>query len=310
MYVSGIASGFDGVLGKAFSGQLRNVGNVFTPRRVVRFALDMVGVGPDDRIFDPACGTGGFLVWAWRKLIENLNADADLSEAERRAAAQMFADNLYACDERQEAVDLAKANLMLHGVQPSRSFRSSVRRHDGLYPGVLRTGIDDGRFDGAQEGQFTIVACNPPFGRGGNAVTDHRILRLFETARGASAMPLEYLFIERAIRLLTAAGRLAIVVPEGFLSASRGGAGEARDYLLEHVHVVAIAQIPRDVWRATNSRHETNASVLIGIRKRVRYEQQTPVLLATATTVDPIDPLATDDLEAIRAAVRVGLQAP
>jgi type I restriction enzyme M protein len=284
------------------------VGNFFTPRRVVRFIVDAIGVSPSDSLIDPACGTGGFPVWAWRRVIEHLNADPSLTEAARQAQAQGFADRLYACDELQEAVDLAKANLALHGVRPSAGYRDHIRRHDGLYSGVLRRGVDDGRFDGAAEGSFTAVACNPPFGAGERAVRDGRILGLFELGRGRASARIEYLFLERAIRLLAPTGRLGIIMPEGLLSAIGDDAVHARDFLLTHVRVVAVVQIPRSVWRTTDSTVETNASVILGVRKRRAFDQETPILMTSAADVDAVDPLASDDLQAILPAVSQSFQ--
>lgn len=305
MNISGLAGGYDAVLARTFSGALRNAGNVFTPRRIVRFMVDAVALGPDDRMIDPACGTGGFLVWAWRRVIELLNADATLTEAQRRSAAQAFADRVFACDEREEAINLAKVNLALHGIRPSAGYRQHFRRHDGLYPGVLRSGVDDGRFDGAVEAGFTVIAMNPPFGKIDFAQHDEHILNLFELGRGR-ATPIEYLFLERAVRLLEPGGRLAMIVPEGVLSGTKDLARDVRDYLIRVARLIAVVTIPRDVWRTSNSRFETNASIVFAAKKTRPFEPETPTLLAAVEEVNVADPRGDDDLQTLLLDIRAG----
>ena len=129
--------------------------------------------------------------------------------------------------------------------------------------------------------------------------------RQANSGRGGTT-PIEYLFLERAIRLLAPGGRLAIIMPEGLMSRTGEHVQAVRDYLLRDTRLVGVVTIPRPVWRTSNSRFETNASIVLAQKKRRRFTQTAPAMLVTVEYVNVADPRGEDDLETLLPDVRAG----
>lgn len=156
-------------------------GQFLTPRHVCTALVRMVDPQPGERVVDPACGTGGFLVEAARHGATGPLVGVDLDPAAIRLA-RLFA-----------ALD--DLPLELHHA-------------DGLAPGAV---------EAAAGGPIDVVLTNPPFA---GDVRDPVLLDTFETAR-LTRPERDVLFLERALNLLRPGGRLGAVVPAGRLASQR-----------------------------------------------------------------------------------------
>ena len=156
---SAINSG-DDALGKFYETFLKyangakEMGIVLTPRHITRFAVDVLGVGPNDRVFDPACGTGGFLISA----MESIRSRIPNSYTAFRN------DGLFGVEQRDDIYGLAIVNMIFRGDGKSSVYDGNCFDHkfwlrDG---NVFYTLPGDKDPDGAVK-PFTKVLMNPPF---------------------------------------------------------------------------------------------------------------------------------------------------
>ena len=204
----------------------RDRGIVYTPPHLVRFILDLAGYVADAPIetvplLDPACGTGVFLEEALRRLAARaatLNGDLRFSQA-----AEAFLDaarrNLVGIDVDADACRLAR-EVLAHTASeltgrpiPVDFFAGNIVEGDFLGADMVRPG---GRL--AILPPFAVVVGNPPYiatTRLGGPEKDS-LRREFRTASGR--IDLYVLFFERGVGLLRAAGRLAFITPDKFLS--------------------------------------------------------------------------------------------
>ncbi len=125
-------------------------GQYFTPRELIRFAVDMLDVEPTDSVLDPAAGSGGFLLHALERIREKAGVYQTPSTAEHYALWHGFAlNNLYGIEINEEIARVAKMNMVLHGRAHERcqcrcasSARGSSQGQQGSGVRVLRPSAD------------------------------------------------------------------------------------------------------------------------------------------------------------------------
>ncbi|MBK5223042.1 MAG: SAM-dependent DNA methyltransferase [Acidimicrobiia bacterium] len=186
-------------------------GQYFTPHRVIASAVALMDINYDDKVVDPACGTGGFLVEAYLSLGRN---SPGLSDADLRSWAHR---RLYGVDKDDISVKLTRAIMQITGDGSANVYvGDSIREHAWPidYPSLV---------DPLKDEQFTCVITNPPFGR--DLKVDKRDARRsgYTISAAASSRTGEYkdlelglVFLERAWRLLAVGGRLGIILPETY----------------------------------------------------------------------------------------------
>lgn len=278
-------------------------GEFFTPRNVQAMAIDMLDmdVEKEERILDPACGTGGFLVIAMNRMLERLKARSAVhgqtSEGMRRALASRIQEIAARCffgiDINPDLVKATKMNMvmnndgsgnilrqdsLLHPHQWDSEFKTALGRSLDIDPGGLRRPKDLSLFD--------VIATNPPFGSK-LPVVDRETLGQYElarvwvqTPRGGwratddlqSSVPPEILFIERCWQFLRPGGRVAIVLPDAILGAP--GLGYVRQWIITHCRVVASVDLHPDTFQPRNG---TQTSVLLLQRKSAEEVAQEAV---------------------------------
>lgn len=187
-------------------------GQYFTPERVVRAAVRVMDIQPDDKIIDPACGTGGFLIEAFREISGRISS---------QAAARTWAHRqVYGVDKDSINVKLTRAMMMVLG-------DGSVNVHIGDSLREDRWPTDYPLLESAmRDGSFTVVLTNPPFGENlkiaaRDCETNSYSLSLAAGGTKYKDLELGLVFLERSHRLLKKGGRLGIILPETyFFSAS------------------------------------------------------------------------------------------
>lgn len=129
-------------------------GQYFTPRRIIESAVALMEIRRDDKIIDPACGTGGFLVEAFNAVV--LRATEPTAEARARAWTHK---RVFDVDKDRINVKLARAIMVILGdgsanIHVGDSLREDRWRAD--YPHLAQPLTD---------GSYTVVITNPPFGK-------------------------------------------------------------------------------------------------------------------------------------------------
>jgi len=187
-------------------------GQYFTPPRIISAAVAFVDVAFDDKIVDPACGTGGFLFEAFASIRKKHSA---LPDADLRTWAH---DSLYGVDKDSINVKLTKAIMAILGDGSTHVFKGdSIRSHRWAadYPQLVH---------GLKEGSFTCAITNPPFGAKLKvSKSDAKAGKYTIAVAAAKKGPKDYaeveiglVFLERCYKLLMVGGRMGIVLPETY----------------------------------------------------------------------------------------------
>ncbi|MGP8173680.1 MAG: N-6 DNA methylase [Terracidiphilus sp.] len=193
-----------------------DLGEIFTPRHIVKTMVRLVRPEIGERIFDPFCGTGGMLIVAFKYLMDTMPRNAGNIRTLRR-------NTVYGSD-LTKAASIAKMNMILAG-----DGHNNVQRRDSL-----ASPIDD---------EFEIVLTNMPFAQ----KTRYGDKYAIPSRNGDIICP------QNCFRSLKDGGRMAIIVPEGFLSNTNDGAYEAvRKYLLDNATLKSVVSLPRGAFEPYN----------------------------------------------------------
>ena len=197
-------------------------GQFFTPREIIRVIVRAIDPQPGETIYDPCCGTGGFLAEAFKHVTANFKADATVEEVEALGTRTLFGR------EKEDLVyPLALANLMLHGVDRPHIWHGNTLTGGATYDGLWRD----------VPSQFDIVLTNPPFG--GKEGKEAQSAFAYKT--GAT----QILFLQHVIDNLKKGGRCGMVVDEGVLFRNNEGAFvQTKRKLLDSCDLWGIVSLP------------------------------------------------------------------
>lgn len=198
-----------------------NSGEYYTPRAVTAFMVDRIDPKPGEILFDPACGTGGFLTCSIRHM-----RDKHVKRPEDEALMQ---SGLRAVEKKPLPHMLCVTNMLLHGVEDA-----SFVRHDNTLARPLISWTQDERVD--------VVLSNPPFGGKEEDGIESNFPPQFRTRETAD------LFLALIIRLLRKGGVAAVVLPDGSLF-GEGVKTRLKEHLLEECNLHTIVRLPNSVFK-------------------------------------------------------------
>ena len=242
-------------------------GQFFTPKNAVQALVAIGAPGPDDRILDPACGSGAFLLEAARYSLDTAGKIPTLSGIDKDAYL----------------VRLARIHILLQfGYEPHIVCANSL---DDLADLENATGYGSGQ----QSGIYT----NPPFGSKIVAVSGpdrarfalaHRWQKLtngtyVQTSALGLNTPPQILFVERCLDLLDDEGKLGIVLPESVLS--NASHRYLVQYLLERATPLAIIGMPEALFK-TSGKGGTHTKVCLAVFEKRRAEGNHQIFMAEA----------------------------
>lgn len=207
----------------------------FTPRTVVRFMVEALGIEQGRSVCDPACGSGGFLTEA-------------LSVVGESSA-------VYGMEIDKRMAWVAQMNLLIHGGEHAVVLYEADGGSLG-FSDQLRCVLPNGGFD--------YIITNPPFG---SDFSDKHILDQYALGRGRNSRRRGVLFVERCIEWLKAGtGRLAIVLDDSILNGNVNS--DVRDLILRKCVVDAVISLPEVTFKPYAS---VETSILL-LRKRSDQE--------------------------------------
>lgn len=211
-------------------------GQFFTPREVIRAMVKVVDPGIGDTVYDPGCGTGGFLAQSYEYIKAKLGNSASADQL------QTLKEHTFWGREKENLIyPIALANLILHGVDKPNIWHGNTLTGMEIYGGL---------FDGAPP-QFDVILTNPPFGgkEGKEAQTN------FDYQTSAT----QVLFLQHVIRSLGEGGRCGIVLDEGLLFRTNEDAfTKTKRKLLDDCNVWCILSLPAGVFTAAGAGVKTN----------------------------------------------------
>ena len=229
-------------------------GEFFTPRGVIKVAVKLADPNPEQTVCDPACGSGGFLIYAMKYVWEKMEKHAkwrgspEIGQARRQIAGKCF----FGIDKESDLVKIAKAYMAISG-----DGRSKIVHENALHQAIEFTDLSKTYFvneDGTFQG-FDFILSNPPYGRKERVLVEdsrHFELGHKHSKKGEKTeIPVErdpyVLFVERCLGLLNDKGLLAIVLPETVFHAP--SVQYLRQFIFLNNSVLAIIDLPRNTFR-------------------------------------------------------------
>lgn len=211
-------------------------GQFFTPREVIRAMVHTVKPALGQTVYDPCCGTGGFLAIAYEHIARNLGASPTSTDIDT-----LKHDTFFGREKENLVFPIALANLVLHGIdQPNLWHGNSLTRR-ATYAAL---------FDQAPK-TFDVILTNPPFG--GKEGTDAQQNFAFATSST------QVLFVQDILSELAAKGTCAIVLDEGFLfRTNESSFVDTKRKLVDECNLWAILSLPGGVFSTAGAGVKTN----------------------------------------------------
>jgi len=214
-------------------------GQFRTPRHIIQMMCVLVDPRLGDRIVDPACGTGGFLLGAYQHIVtahtseehrwtdENGLRRGNLGDKLTNADLwrKLRENSLFGYDFDTTMVRIGAMNLLLHGLdRPNLGYADTLSK----------------RY--TQKEEYTVALANPPFKGSIDKGDIHEELALKTTKT-------ELLFVNRIMNLLDIGGRAGVIVPDGVLFGSSNAHKALRKMLLEECELQAVVSMPSGVFK-------------------------------------------------------------
>lgn len=215
-----LGNGFEYLL--SIMGSQGDAGQFRTPRHIIDFIVDIVKPTKADTILDPACGTAGFLISAYKfiqKTVEDLKQP--LTPQERTA----LTENIQGYDISPDMVKLALVNMYLHKFKDPK-----IYEYDTL--------TQDTRWDN----YFDCILANPPFMTPKGGIQPHNKF-------GVKANRSEVLFVDYIMEHLNSTGRAGVIVPEGIVFQSANAYKELRKKLVDENYLYAVVSLPSGIFQ-------------------------------------------------------------
>ncbi|MDD4296820.1 MAG: class I SAM-dependent DNA methyltransferase [Ruminiclostridium sp.] len=195
-----------------------NAGEFYTPRPVTQFIVDMIDPKLGEKILDPACGTGGFLICALEHLKNQAKTGKDI---------MLLQESLFGTEKKPLPHLLAITNLVLHDID-----KPHIRRGNSLTRNVR---------DYRPSEKVDIIITNPPFGGIEEDGVQSNVPAMFSTKETAD------LFLVLIMHILKDRGRCGIVLPDGFLF-GEGVKTRIKEKLLTEFDLHTIVRLPKGVF--------------------------------------------------------------
>jgi type I restriction enzyme M protein len=239
----------------ALNGQFR------TPRQIRTMMVEMVDPDLGDTVYDPACGTGGFLIdaveyilakyssepqevpiygeeWLEKRgrSIKQAKKDIPTLQTYRKGPGEKIPDwgllerSIYGIDVSRQMMRIAMMNLVLHGIRQSKVKRANTLSEMG---GLTEDDLTR---------RYKVILSNPPFA---GVLPKESIRKDLPTNSKKS----ELLFLGVMMEALAPGGRCAVVVPEGLLFGSTSAHKELRRKLVEDYDLLAVVSLPAGVFK-------------------------------------------------------------
>lgn len=196
-----------------------NSGEFYTPRAVTRFAVQMIDPKLGESIYDPACGTGGFLA-----------CSIDLLKTQIKTAddQKVFQTSVSGVEKKQLPHLLCTTNMMLHGIEVPQQIRQGNTLKRPLSSIEASEMVD-------------VIVTNPPFGGNEEDGIEKNFPSELQTKETAD------LFLQYIIEMLKDGGRAAVVLPDSTLF-GEGVKTKIKKLLLDECNLHTLIRLPNSVF--------------------------------------------------------------
>ncbi len=200
----------------------RNGGEYYTPRPLIRSIIQVVNPRIGETVYDPACGSAGFLCEAFNYMSEQISSTSDSNTLQKKT--------FYGKEKKPLPYIIATMNMIFHGIAAPNIIRGNTLSEN-------LASIQD-------KDRYNVILANPPFGGSERQdVQQNFPIKTSETA---------YMFMQHFVKMLKAGGRAGIVIKNTFLSNS--DAIELRKMLLDETNLHTILDLPQGVFTGAGVR--------------------------------------------------------
>lgn len=216
-------------LGNAFEyllsimGSQGDAGQFRTPRHIIDMMVEIIDPKKNETILDPACGTAGFLISAYRHILAQ-NKDEDGKSTLTADDRKRLTENFAGYDISPDMVRLSRVNMYLHHFT-----KPKISEYDTL--------TSEEKWDDC----YDVILANPPFMTPKGGIMPHSRYRV-------KAKRSEVLFVDYIAEHLNPTGRAAIIVPEGIVFQSANAYKELRKYLVDDGLLYAVISLPVGIF--------------------------------------------------------------
>ena len=248
----------------------RQSGQHLTPRKIIDFVVQMMQPRSNERILDPACGSGGFLFRALDHIRKEMDNHYDNSEKRSEDQQDSAQKRLFGIEVNKEIAHVAKMNMILHDSDLTNiNITNALEELEHMRE---RTGNNE-----FNEQSFDLILTTPPFGAM-LSLSENLYLENYDLwnqinttgrKRSRQNLRIEILFIERIWDFLKpGTGRAAVIMPDGILTNS--SLQKVRDFLLERFQIKAIVSLPQVAFAHFGPSVKTS---IIFLRRRDKGEK-------------------------------------
>lgn len=289
---------FEEFMGGFFKGDF---GQFFTPRELIAFSVEILGPERKQLVLDPACGSGGFLLYALDHVRREADRKKKAGTVEHFQYWHEFAQRrLFGIEVNEELARVAKMNMIIHD-----DGHTNIVGHDALdfVENLIAKNAS------LQKGTFDLVLTNPPFGsvikRGqkadgyleqfslrhflgkkGKSVeeVDTEVIEVKKGKKGRESIKTEILFLERVHSFLKpGVGKTAIVLPDGILTNS--SLQGVRDWMLTHFQLLAVISLPQFAFSHYDAGVKASIVFLRRLRAGEKLPSSQPIFMALADNI-------------------------
>lgn len=300
---------FEEFMGGFFKGDF---GQYFTPRELIAFSVNMLKPKVDDLILDPACGSGGFLLYALDYIRSEANEQYPnhLTDPEEKLQHYNywhdFAEkNLFGLEINDELSRVAKMNMIIHD-----DGHTNIVGHDAL---DFLSEIKKKRSK-LKQNSFDLVLTNPPFGsvikrteKGEGYIEQYQlrnylgktttgvemddsnqsesdVKRGSKSVKARASVKTEILFLERVWNFLKPGiGKVAIVLPDGILTNS--SLQGVRDWVLEHFQILSVVSLPQFAFSHYDAGVKASIVFMRKLNEGEKVNDNEPIFMALAENI-------------------------
>ena len=203
----------------SFMGTQGDAGQFRTPRHIIDFIAEVVDPKKNETVLDPACGTAGFMISAYKHILKSNDGGKKLTPEERKR----LINNFIGYDISPDMVRLSLVNLYLHGFQDPKIFE-----YDTL--------TSEERWDETVD----VILANPPFMTPKGGIRPHKRFAV-------QANKSEVLFVDYIAEHLNPSGRAGIIVPEGIIFQATNAYKNLRKMLVDD-YLWAVVSLPAGMF--------------------------------------------------------------
>jgi len=206
----------------SFMGSQGDAGQFRTPRHIIDFIVEIVNPQKNETILDPACGTAGFLISAYKHILKQ-NTKKNLGDGLNATDRKKIGENLNGHDISPDMVKMSLVNMYLH-----KFTNPKINEYDTL--------SSEDRWNE----YYDVILANPPFFSPKGGIMPHNRF-------GVKSTKAEILFIDYINEHLKPKGRAGIIVPEGIIFQSGTAYNQLRKKLIE-TSLVGVVSLPAGVF--------------------------------------------------------------